>query len=405
MYLQHLSLTNFRNYARLEIDLQARVHVLQGENAQGKTNLLEAIYYLATTKSPLAGADRQLLAWSAAEEVIPYARVEGAFTREGREHTIEVTLMLQRAPGQDLTTANLRKQIRLDGVPRRAMDVLGRLNVVLFLPEDIALVAGAPGERRRYLDATLCQIDTFYCRALSRYNRITTQRNALLKRLRERQASPRELGYWDQQLAEVGAHVLWRRLWASRELGAHASEYQLALTGAHETLQLVYASTVFSRLREAEGMDDAEIDALGDASRAEDLIEPIHRALRVVRREEVARGMTVVGPHRDDLRFVLNGFDATIYGSRGQQRTIALSLKLAEFDVMRDQTGEMPVLLLDDVASELDRSRCDFVLGVASRVEQVLLTTTNQGVFGQELLDKALLWRVIEGDLSADAMH
>jgi len=397
MYLQHLSLTNFRNYARLEIDLQPRVYVLQGENAQGKTNLLEAIYYLATTKSSLASSDRQLVNWNAKDEVIPYGRVEGLFTRGDRQHTVEVTLMLQRRPGEEMASASLRKQVRLDGVPRRAMDVLGRLNVVLFLPEDIALVAGAPGERRRYLDATLCQIDTYYCRSLSRYNRVTTQRNALLKRLRDGQAGPNELAYWDEQLSQVGAQVLWKRLWASRELGARAREYQPSLTGSREQLELVYLSTVFSRLDDAKVLDTV---ALAAKANVDDLVEPFQKALQLVRREERARGVTVVGPHRDDLRFVLNGTDATIYGSRGQQRTIALALKLAEFDVMRDQTGEMPVLLLDDVASELDRNRCDFVLGAASRVEQVILTTTNLGVFGRELLDKAVRWRVVDGTVS-----
>ena len=188
MYLRHLSLANYRNYARLEIDLQARIHVLQGENAQGKTNLLESIFYLATTKAPLASSDRQLISWAANDEVIPFARAQALFVRAGEEHTIETTLVKEQRANSDSEEASFRRQTRLDGVPRRAMDVVGKLNVVLFLPQDIDLVSGSPTRRRRYLDITLCQIDPFYCRSLSRYNRIITQRNALLRHIREGQA-------------------------------------------------------------------------------------------------------------------------------------------------------------------------------------------------------------------------
>ena len=163
MYLQHLSLTYFRNYARLEVDLPARVNVLQGDNGEGKTNLLEAVYYLATTRSPLAASDRQLIHWDAEQEVIPYARAEVAFVRGGHDRSLEVTLAKEpQSPDEPDVTA-LRRQIRVDGVPRRAIDAVGQLVVVLFLPDDISLVAGAPGTRRRYLDITLCQIDPVYC--------------------------------------------------------------------------------------------------------------------------------------------------------------------------------------------------------------------------------------------------
>jgi DNA replication and repair protein RecF len=410
MYLKHLALTNFRNYARLEVDLQARIYILQGANAQGKTNLLEAIYYLATTRSPLASTDRQLIAWTAESEVIPYARVEGIFARAGAEHTLEVTLVKERPPQGSAETAIFRRQIRLDGNAHRALDVVGKLNIVLFLPEDIALVAGAPEERRHYLDVTLCQIDPAYCRALSRYNRVLTQRNALLRQIREGQANATELGYWDEQLAKLGAYVLARRLWAIAELGRQVDELQPALTGGQEHLSLTYQSTISQRATAEQRAASTNSPALGGETLQEERIgaalvesaleEAFYRAFQRVRREELARGVTVVGPHRDDITFLVNGNDMTTYGSRGQQRTVALALKLAEVNFMEQQTGEMPVLLLDDVVSELDQQRCTFLLDTISRAQQVLITTTDLHYYCRDFTDTAILWQVIAGKLA-----
>ena len=391
MYLRHLSLANYRNYARLEIDLQARIHVLQGENAQGKTNLLESIFYLATTKAPLASSDRQLISWAANDEVIPFARAQALFVRAGEEHTIETTLVKEQRANSDSEEASFRRQTRLDGVPRRAMDVVGKLNVVLFLPQDIDLVSGSPTRRRRYLDITLCQIDPFYCRSLSRYNRIITQRNALLRHIREGQARVAELDYWDEQLAQLGAYVLLQRLWATRELGRDAGEKQRALTGEREGLVLAYQSSLEKRSPGAE---------LGLCETSEALEKAFGDALQKARSEEIARAVTVVGPHRDDVRFLVNDVDATTFGSRGQQRTIAIALKLAELNFMHQQTGEMPILLLDDVASELDQHRCRFLLETIARAQQVLITTTDLGYYAQKFLDSAVLWRVADGSVA-----
>lgn len=381
MYVKQLALTHLRNYTRLELSLPARIHVLRGDNAQGKTNLLEALFYLATTRSPLASSERQLIQWSAADEVIPYARAEATFVRGGQEHSLEITLVLEPQENGARELA-LRRKIRLDRAPRRAMDVVGQLNVVLFLPQDVALVDGAPGERRRWLDITLCQIDPAYCRALSRYGRILTQRNALLHALQERRAAVGELDYWDAQLCECGGTVLARRAWAVEQLNPLADGVQRTLTGDAEHLSLTYQSGV------ALQGDEAAIRAA------------FARALRAARREETARGVTVVGPHRDDLRFALNGVDATVYGSRGQQRTVALALKLAEVDLMAQQTGEMPVLLLDDVASELDAQRCAWLLERISSAQQVLLTTTDLHVLTPAFLERALLWQVAAGTVT-----
>jgi DNA replication and repair protein RecF len=381
MRLTHLSLHNFRNYVRLDLDLQAGVTLLLGDNAQGKTNLLEAIYYLATSRSPYAGADRELVNWLAVDqEPLPYARLVGRMLRGGSNLTIEITLTQQANNG-----ARYRKQIRLNGVAKRAMDLLGQLNVVLFLPEDIALVSGSPSRRRRYLDATLCQIDPAYCRALARYNQIVTQRNALLRDLRERGGDPAQLVYWDEQLVEHGSYLVARRgetLVALDEL-AHAVHAEL--TEGTERLHLRYVPSV-----EHAGPGDA--DAVGDA---------FHVQLEALRQREVAAGMTLVGPHRDEVRFLVNEVDAGVYGSRGQQRTAALALKLAEVDLMRHETGEQPVLLLDDVLSELDTHRRRFLLHyLDDGPQQAIITATDPHIMPETFLRRCQLWRVQMGRLS-----
>lgn len=403
MYVKHLSLTYFRNYTRQELDLPARVNILQGDNAQGKTNLLEAIYYLATTKSPLASSGRQLINWAADDEVIPHAHVQALFVRAGEERTLEITLVKERDTNGDTEKINFRRGIRLDGVPRRALDVVGTMNVVLFLPEDIALVSGSPGARRRYLDITLCQIDALYCRFLSRYNRVITQRNALLRRIREGQAAAAELDYWDEQQARLGAYVLSRRLWAIGELEKGADEIQRALTGEQERLALAYQSSISKHLlgqHKVSADEETSTASLRDAEDSSPLEELFRRTLQQVRSEEIARAVTIVGPHRDDLRFLVNGIDATIFGSRGQQRTVALALKLSEVELMHRQTGEMPILLLDDVISELDQRRGRFLIDTISRAQQVLITTTNLGYYTQEFLASAVLWQVVAGTVS-----
>jgi DNA replication and repair protein RecF len=382
MRLTHLSLHNFRNYVRLDLDLPPGVTLLQGDNAQGKTNLLEAIYYLATSRSPHAGADRELVNWLTVEaEPLPYARLVGRVARGASEVAIEITLT-QQANHQ----TRYRKQIRLNGVAKRAMDLLGQLNVVLFLPDDIALVSGSPSGRRRYLDAALCQIDPLYCRTLSRYNQIVTQRNALLRDLRERGGDPSQLAFWSERLVEHGSYLVsrrWRALLALDEL-AHGVHSQL--TDGGERLHLCYVPSV-----EMDGPGDA-----GDVARAfQAQAEDLHR-------REIAAGMTLVGPHRDEVRFLVNDMDAGVYGSRGQQRTAALALKLAEVDLMRTETGEYPVLLLDDVLSELDEHRRRFLMRTLDDgAEQAIITTTDLHTIPQTLLQRCQLWQVEMGRLRA----
>lgn len=382
MRLVHLSLHNFRNYVRLELDLPPGVTVLLGDNAQGKTNLLEAIYYLATSRSPHAASDRELVNWLAGEtEPLPYARLVGSVSRSTGELTIEITLIRQ-----ENHEAHYRKQIRLNGVPRRAMDLLGQLNVVLFLPEDITLVSGPPAGRRRYLDAMLCQINSAYCHTLASYNQVVTQRNALLRDLRERGGDPSQLIFWNERLVEHGTSLFIQRQKTLTALDGLARCIHSELTDGAERLQLRYLPSVGA----GEGQDPAAVAA------------SFHKQLEVLRPREIAAGVSLIGPHRDEIRFLLSGVDAGIYGSRGQQRTVALTLKLAEVELMRRESGEYPVLLLDDILSELDSHRRGFLLhrlAAPDGPQQTIITATDLHALPVAFLRHCQLWRVKLGRL------
>jgi DNA replication and repair protein RecF len=378
---------------------------LRSDNAQGKTNLLEAIYFLATTRSAFARAERQLVNWQAMErDMFPFARLEAHMHRNRKQSRIDITLL----PGE---TGTVRKEMRVNGVKKRALDVIGQLNTVIFLPEDIELITGSPSMRRRYLDATLCQIDPAYCRSLAVYNKVLTERNALLKQLAERGSSETlgrrgedQLLFWDEQVTEQGAFLIKRRQEAITELDQLGRNRYRLLGDQSEMLRLHYAPSFDPQHRPLlDYQRPLSLEELLPSEQVQASLSQVTEAfkshLRQARREEIARGVTVVGPHRDDLHFTVDGVDMTLYGSRGQQRTTALALKLAEVDLMRQTTGESPLLLLDDVMSELDAKRRARVMAMVDGVEQAFLTTTDWNDFTEEFRAQAHLLQVRAGQI------
>jgi DNA replication and repair protein RecF len=397
MFLTHLELTHFRNYKKLSLDFSAPLTLVQGRNAQGKTNLLEAIYYLATSKSSHAYAEREVVGWSATEEPIPYSQISGQVTKEDGDVHLEV-LFTPRNGEQNYT-----KQVRINGVSRRSIDLIGEMRAVLFLPEDITLVVGSPAERRRYLDIALCQIERAYTQHLSRYQKIVTQRNSLLKQLREDGASARDpgvvaqLAFWDEQLVRHGSYVLFRRYAFLTQMDPIARARHAQLSDAREDLHLAYLPsfnpgylTEQQHRRLLEGDTAPEVIRLPDPAPAlAEIQEAFQRKLASRRDREILVGSTLYGPHRDDMAFSVNSRDLRTYGSRGQQRTAALALKLAELETMTAETGETPILLLDDVMSELDETRRSMMLDALSRVRQAVLTTTDWSDFSETFLGQA----------------
>jgi DNA replication and repair protein RecF len=399
--LTHLSLTNFRNYARLELGLPDRLTIFQGANAQGKTNLLEAIHLLATARSPRAAAERELINWLALDGPLPYARLVAELGEGPAVQRLELVLELGRNGGAGGPV--VRKQVRINGVAKRALDLIGRLRVVLFLPEDVSLVAGSPSERRRYLDIALCQMDPAYCRALAEYSKLLAQRNALLKRLRDEGGDAGQLAFWDAGLAEQGACLLIRRATAVHRLSELAALRHRELTSGAERLRLTYLpSPDPARLRIAHATDADHLLNYAETTIAA-LAERLTVQLRATRTRDIGAGTSLTGPHRDDMSFLVEGHDLRAFGSRGQQRTGALALKLAEVEMMREETGENPLLLLDDVMSELDAKRRHALLDTLAGVDQALVTTTDWNNFTPELLQGARRLHVEGGRLHGEA--
>jgi len=401
MLIRHLSLTNFRNYARLELDLPPGPVLILGDNAQGKTSLLEAIYYLATSRSPHTASPRQLIHWLAKQESLtPAARIVAQVAHGEGIHTLDVTLMLEPLPGDE---ERFRKQIKLDGIPRQARDLVGQMAVVLFLPQDVELVSGSPALRRHYLDTALSQVDADYHGALLPFGEVLSQRNALLKQLAERGGDPDELAYWDEKLSADGALITLKRQQAVAELGERADALHRDLTGAHERLRLRYEPSFDPRRPASPDFQipfklDVPFRALPETALADAQVS-FRTQLEARRSEEITRGMTLVGPHRDELRFIADEVDLGVYGSRGQQRTAVLALKLAEVEWMREKTGEWPVLLLDEVMAELDAKRRAYLMDRIDGVNQSLITGTGPELFEQEFCQRARLLRVTAGQI------
>jgi DNA replication and repair protein RecF len=410
MHIRYLSLTNFRNYARLELTLPKRPLLLYGANAQGKTSVLEAIYLLATGASPLTALDRQLIKWEAEAEGLPYARVWSEVVR--REHTQEVEVILEKKTLVN-GTARLQKTIRVDRARKRRAELAGRLNVVLFMPQDVDLVAGPPAGRRRYMDETLSQVDAAYSAALERYTDALRQRNATLRHLRDEGGDPTQLAPFEDVLAHAGVIVANGRRELLAALSQRGDGIHQQLTGGAEWLRLEYhpnfdpAAPPEARYQMGLGLEPYAGPPPGVG--AEGLVEAFRQALVARRADDIARGTTLTGPHRDEMRFVAGSptqgtheVDLGTYGSRGQQRTAVLSLKLAQLEWMRARTGETPVLLLDEVLAELDSERRRYLLAQVDSVEQALLTATDPEMFSADFRERAAIWEVQGGLVIAD---
>jgi len=403
MLLRHLSLTNFRNFARLDVDVPPGAVLLVGANAQGKTSLLEAVYFLASFVSFHAESDRQLINFIAGREPLAVARIVAEFCRQEStpktsSHRLEVRI-IQEANGLN-GGSRTRKEILLDGVERKASEAVGAFNAVLFQPQSLRVVEGAPEDRRRYLNLTIAQAQPPYSAALLGYHRTLTQRNALLKQLAERGGDPGQLAYWDELLASMGARIIYARIQAVQELERLASRSHSQLTRGEEVLRLAY-EPAYDPLPRREGQYALKLDAPLDRSGigVEKIQAGFLESLDHLHAEEIARGVTTIGPHRDELRLLANGIDLGVFGSRGQVRTAMLALKLAEVDWIRSKTGEWPVLLLDEVLAELDVQRRLDLLERLTESEQAMLTTTDLDAFSPEFARKATHWRMQAGHL------
>jgi DNA replication and repair protein RecF len=357
--LRRLQLRNHRNYAHLDISMEPGVNVFLGANGQGKTNLLEAVAMLALSASPRARRDVELVGPVAAA-----SRIEAEVESSGRRMELTITLNME---GE-----RAHRTIEVDGARRRAVDLPGHFRVTLFWPDDLGLVKAGPEQRRRFLNQLLVQVEPGYARALSGLRRILEQRNSLLKRMAAGEEAAGELEVWNSELVRVGSEVVAARAAAVREIAPDAARCHAEIGGGERL----------------------EVEYLGPP---DDMAAAVHNSVA----EDIRRGATSVGPHRDDVRVLLDGQDARSYSSQGQQRTAVVSLKLAEAELVARRTGERPVLLLDDVLSELDLARRGALLRHVGNGGQVVITSVDVGPFPPDLIAGASVWSVDAGRVMA----
>ncbi|HUV16830.1 MAG TPA: DNA replication and repair protein RecF [Pelolinea sp.] len=397
MKIRSFSLTNVRSFKRLEIEFSDHLNLLIGSNAQGKTSILEALHFLSLLTSPIANHDRELIHFLALEDELPVARIIASIEKEEKSHRIEIRLILNSIKNGD---SRLKKEVLVDGVQRRLYDVVGYFHSVLFLPQMTRIIEDGPDERRKYLDQTVSQGYPGYIKTLSHYLKGITKRNALLKQLFERGGDQSQLLFWDKLISETGARIIQTRLKAISELGAFASSYHAELTNNLEKLRIDYLPSFNPTGGSHLQKHPTDLFDLTANHSLEEIQTTFLETLRSIRKEEIARGVTTIGPHRDDVRFLVNNIDLGVYGSRGQIRTVVMALKFAEKNWLKEKSGELPVILLDETLAELDNQRRSDLLKSLENGGQAVLTTVDLELFDPLFIKRCDSWQVEKGNLT-----
>ncbi len=360
MYISSVELKNYRNYEYASIPFKDGINILYGDNAQGKTNILESLYVCATTKSHRGSKDKELIQFEQ-----PEAHIRMMVNKKGVPHKIDMHLRKQKGKGA-----------AIDGIMvKKSSELLGMVHIILFSPEDLSIIKNGPGERRRFLDMELCQLDKIYMNHLSNYNKVLNQRNTLLKQISFSRDLAETLDIWDQQMVKYGVNIIKIRDTFVKELNEIVSVIHRKLSGGREDLFLEYEPSV--------SVDNYEEN------------------LKKRREQDIRILSTGIGPHRDDISFLVNGMDIRKFGSQGQQRTAALSLKLAEIELVARRLGDKPVLLLDDVLSELDSNRKNYLMESISGIQTIITCTgLDEFVEGRLQIDQVI--KVTNGTVSLE---
>jgi len=372
MHIKKLTLHNFRNYEDLSLEPEPGLNVLLGKNAQGKTSLLEAIYLIALARSWRAGRDSELVKWETDQ-----TRVSAEVARD-EQNGISIEVLLGRAEKKHISINTVRQT--------RLADVMGQVNVLLIEPHDVDIVRSEPSHRRRFMNLEISQVQPLYCHLLVNYRKVLEQRNRLLKDIQVRRLGDGVMDALNEQLVNYGSEIVGRRLSFVGRIGGLAKVIHARITDDAEHLEMKYRSRT----------------NLDGANEPDQIADRLRDRLAEVRDEEIRRGVTLVGPQRDDLTFSVNGVDARVYGSQGQQRTIALSLRLAELELMEETAKEPPIVLLDDVMTDLDEERRRHVFEMTQGRCQAFVTAPSKRVFDAEFLAGGKVYRVEKGLVTAE---
>lgn len=367
MFLAETELKFYRNYEYLSRKWHPGINIFLGNNAQGKTNLLESLYVLAVGKSHRTSKDKEWILFGE-----PFAYIKALVMKKNGPVTLDVIV------------SEKGKKVKINGLEqRRLSDFIGTLNAVMFAPEDLDIVKGAPNQRRRFMDMEIGQVSPTYLYNLSNYNKILMQRNQLLKSIARREKKRDLIEIWNQQLVEYGVKVVLKRAYFIEKLEQWAKEIHAQITNNKEELCIQYESSLdFANLRSEDALKEQYI-----------------MQLQQMFEKELERGSTLVGPHRDDLIFYINQQDVQVFGSQGQQRTTALSVKLAEIELIHEEIGEYPILLLDDVFSELDDQRQSDLLKSIKDKCQTFITTTSIDGISADILAQSKLFHIANGQI------
>ncbi len=358
MYIKTLELKDFRNYDNLFMEFHNGINILYGDNAQGKTNILEAIYICGTTKSHKGSKDKEIIKLNKDE-----SHIRILLDRDKATHKVDMHLKKNKPKG-----------VAIDGLPiKKSSELFGIVNIVFFSPEDLSIIKNGPSERRRFIDLELCQLDKVYLYNLTNYNKIISQRNNLLKQISFNKKLLDTLSIWDMQLVGYGTQIIQRRNLFIKQLNEIVYDIHRKLSGDKEQLVIKYEPNVS--------------------------IESFSNKLADSQERDIALKMTNVGPHRDDISFLNGDIDIRRFGSQGQQRTSALSLKLAEIELVKKITQDKPILLLDDVLSELDRKRQNYLLNSIHGI-QTIITCTGLEEFITNRMECDNIYRVVEGTVT-----
>ena len=364
MYFKGIKLQNFRNYELEQVDFHPRVNIITGNNAQGKTNLLEALYMMSLAKSFRTSKDSEMIGFGKA-----FGRIKAESYKD--ERSVEVEIILEEG----------QKTVKIDGLKtNKISDILENNYIVIFSPEDLGIIKGEPEKRRKFINRELCQIKPVYYSNLSRYKKILQQRNYLLK---QDCIDPDVLSVWNQEFADTGSRIIRERTGFIAKLDRISKDIHHRITDGKENLSILYESNVPLKETLAEQTEE------------------FLRKLQKNAQQDLFRKTSTVGPHKDDLNIAIDGIDIRSFGSQGQQRTAALSLKLAEIEIIKEETGEIPILLLDDVLSELDFSRQRFLIS-ALREAQLFITTTEISDYVKNTLSDNYIFTVKGGKISRE---
>ena len=382
MYISHINLINYRNYVDLDLELHKGLLVFHGNNAQGKTNLLEAIYLLSIAKAYRAKSDREVVNYDTNSQLSQVL----AISHRGSD-LIRILVNIQLGNPTTLgAKSDLRKDIRVNGQAYLASELGGLISAVLLDSEDIELVLGSPTTRRRYIDILASQMDRNYLKTLQKYHRILYQRNHLLRLVRDGRSKIAEIEFWDQALTEHGTYIIRTRGLIVEEVKELAKEVHHNLTGSDEEIEIDYTPNIYDRIP-------------FEQVRADNIEDTFMKILLETHRKDIAIGSTQHEPHRDDLTLKIEGHDASTYASRGQARTLALALKLGESLLLKKRFTDPPILLLDDIFSELDRPRRTRLLDYVTQNQQVFLSTSDPSNLDEYFLHQSTRYIVENGNI------